>query len=274
MSPAHLKQLAGVCGIVVLAACALAVLSKGVLRAAGQAAPLAACPADEPCNAQYWIDRGDVNAIGGWQASAQYAIDPSRLTAVRGTLAYNMKSIDPSDGGTLVYTDTQGLKTMIEVPPAAVPLCTDLVYTPLLSPTEPLDPGDAYAKHAFLLHAYPCAAMRRLYLPLVGREAPAGILATSPTRAGQSALDRSPSLPLLAPGDPVFQEPVTMTITYSDIDVAGLDEHTLRVIYWTGSTWEDMAGTCGTPPDYVRNVANNVIRFTFCHMSQGALVGN
>jgi hypothetical protein len=65
-----------------------------------------------------------------------------------------------------------------------------------------------------------------------------------------------------------------MTIQYSDADVMGLDENTLRMVYWAGTTWEDMAGTCGTPPAYVRDLDNNVIRLEFCHMSQGALVGN
>jgi hypothetical protein len=256
-----------VCGIVVLAVCALAVLSNGALRAGEQVATLAACPPDKPCNAQYWISRGDINAIGGRQESAQQVIDPSKLTAVSGALTHivKVKSVDPVNGGTLVYTDTQGLTTMIEVPPAAVSLCTDLVYTPLLTPTETLDPGDQYAHHAFFLHAYPCASiMQRVYLPLVVHGMPSG------ARSAHLA----PSLPLLAPGDPVFQVPVTMTLQYSDADVSGIDESTLRVVYWTGSAWEDMAGTCPTPMAYVRDLDNNIISLEFCHMSQGALVGD
>jgi hypothetical protein len=266
MSPSHLKRLAVVCGVVVLAACALAVLSNGALRAGEQVATLAACPPDEPCNAQYWINGGNVNAIGGRHESAQQVIDPSKLTAVSGALTYNVKSVDPVNGGTLVYTDTQGLTTTIEVPPAAVSLCTDLVYTPLLTPTETLNPGDKYAQHAFFLHASLCASRhrQRVYLPLVVRGMSSGALSAR----------LAPLLPLLAPGDPVFQKPVTMTIAYSDADVTGIVSNTLRMVYWTGSAWDDMAGTCGAPPAYDRDLDNNHISFTFCHMSQGALVGN
>jgi hypothetical protein len=264
MSPTHLKRLAVMCGVVVLALCALAVLANGALRAGEQVASLAVCPPNEPCNTQYWISGGNVNAIGGRHESTQQVIDPSKLTAVSGALMYNVKRVDPVNGGTLVYTDTQGLTTTIEVPPAAVNRCTDLVYTPLLTPTETLDPGDKYAQHAFFLHTYSCANMQqRVYLPLVVRGMSPGALSA-----------RLASLPpLLAPGDPVFQEPVMMTIHYSDADVTGIDENTLKVVYWTGSAWEDIAGTCGSPPIYVHDVANNVITFTFCHMSQAALVG-
>jgi hypothetical protein len=92
--------------------------------------------------------------------------------------------------------------------------------------------------------------------------------------SGALSAHLAPSLPLLVPGDPVFQEPVTMTIHYSDADVTGIDENTLRTVYWTGSAWEDMASTCGAPPAYDRDLDNNYISFIFCHMSQGALVGN
>ena len=87
-------------------------------------------------------------------------------------------SVDPIAGGTLVHTDTQGLTTTIEVPPAAVSLCTDMVYTSLLTPTETLDPGDAFAQHAFFLHAYPCASRQRVYLPLVVRGMSSDALST------------------------------------------------------------------------------------------------
>jgi hypothetical protein len=272
MSPSHLKRLAVMCGVVLLAVCALAVLSSGALRASEQVATLAACLPDEPCNAQYRISGGNVNAIGGRQESAQQVIEPSKLAAVSGALTYNVKRVDQVNGGTLVYTDTQSLTTTIEVPPAAVSLCTELVYSPLLTPTEALDLGDKYAQHAFFLHTYPCANMLRVYLPIVRwswhltpvmRGTTSDTLPAGPTTA-----------PFLAPGDPVFQEPVTMTIHYSDADVTGIDENTLWVVYWTGSAWEDMAGTCGAPPTYGRDLDNNHISFTFCHMSQGALVGN
>jgi hypothetical protein len=267
MSPSHLKRLAVLCGTVVLAGCALAALSTGALRAGEQVAPLATCPPDEPCNAQYWIHGGDVNAIGGRQESTQHVIDPSKLAMASGALPYSVTGIDPADGGTLVYTDTRGLTTTIEVPPEAVILCTELVYALLLTPTETVAP-DTYAHHAFFLHAYPCAIPQRIYFPMVARGWGRGMT------SGALSARLAPSPPLLAPGDPVFGEPVTMTMHYNDADVIDIDENTLRMVYWTGSAWEDMAGTCGTPPAYDRDLDNNRISFTFCHMSQGALVGN
>jgi hypothetical protein len=170
--------------------------------------------------------------------------------------------IDPLTGGTLVYTDTQGLTTTIQAPAGAVSACTDLVYTPLLAPTQPLPPGDQYAHHAFLLYAYPCIDLHHVYLPLVVRN------------GTPAAHVRPPSPPGLAQDDPVFQVPVTMTIHYSDADVAGIDENTLRVVYWTGFIWADMVNTCLPPAPYIRDPGNNAISLEFCHMSQGALVGN
>ncbi|MBN1661547.1 MAG: SBBP repeat-containing protein [Anaerolineae bacterium] len=205
-----------------------------------------------------WYGDGGVEPLHPYSGDADLMVLKIAATTVT--------SVDQINGGTLVFTDMQGLTTTLQVPPAAVTLCTDLVYTPLLSPTEALDPGDTYANHAFFLHAYPCAHMQRVYLPLVVRGSPAA-----------SAGERGTARPWLAqdPADPLFHEPVTMTIEYSDADIAGIaDESTLRVVYWTGSTWEDMAGTCGQAPAYERDVDNNVIRFTFCHMSQGALAGN
>jgi hypothetical protein len=176
--------------------------------------------------------------------------------------------IDPLTGGTLIYTDTRGLTTTIQVPAGAVSVCLDLVYTPLLAPTQPLPPGDKYAHHAFSLYAYPCIDLHHAYLPFVTRGGTPAAQVTAPP------VHLVPPPSALAQEDPVFQVPVTMTIRYSDADVAGIDENTLRVVYWTGFFWADMVDTCLPPAAYVRDPGNNVISLEFCHMSQGALVGN
>jgi hypothetical protein len=207
--------------------------------------------------------------------------------------------IGPMGGGTLVYTDPQGLTTMFKVPPGAVVTCIELAYTPLMSPTETLYPGVKYAHHAFLLHAYLCDDLDYVYLPLIvrgwssaapgpvglglspgrnykGHEGVAGMSGDT-TRAlpvpGMSLSSLAPP-PVLLPGDPVFLEPVTITLHYSDADVAGINESTLHLVYWTGSMWAEMGNTCLTSTPYVRDPANNVIGVAICHMSQGALVGN
>jgi len=60
-------------------------------------------------------------------------------------------SIEP-EGGSLVYTDTMGNRTVIEVPADAVTETVELVYTPVETVTAPS--GFAFAGHTFELDAY------------------------------------------------------------------------------------------------------------------------
>ena len=41
-----------------------------------------------------------------------------------------------------------------------------------------------------------------------------------------------------------LSKPLTVTIRYTDADVAGIDENTLVLNYWDGSRWVDAATTC------------------------------
>jgi hypothetical protein len=61
-------------------------------------------------------------------------------------------SIDPDLGGTLIYTDSRGNQTIIEVPAGAVSDTTKLVYAVSQEPVE--SDGLAFAGHAFDLKAY------------------------------------------------------------------------------------------------------------------------
>jgi hypothetical protein len=65
-----------------------------------------------------------------------------------------------------------------------------------------------------------------------------------------------------------FEEPVTITIEYSDEDVEGSIEDELTLQYWDGNTWGDAA--CG---DYERDLEANVISVPVCHLSDFALFG-
>jgi hypothetical protein len=136
-------------------------------------------------------------------------------------------SVDPESGGTLVYTNTQGLTTTIQVPPDAVDQATSLVYLPQQPESPPS--GFAFAGQGFDLEAFQNGT--------------------------------------LVPGL-VFAEPVTVTIHYSDADVAGLDEESLALTYWTGSVWQDAA--CG-PVE--RHLAENWLAAPICHLSRFALLG-
>jgi parallel beta-helix repeat protein len=61
-------------------------------------------------------------------------------------------SVPADAASTLIYTDTQGLPTAIQVPAGAVTEPTTLVYTPVEAATAPS--GFAFAGHAFDLDAY------------------------------------------------------------------------------------------------------------------------
>jgi hypothetical protein len=143
-------------------------------------------------------------------------------------------TIDPFIGAMLTYTDTQGLSTTVQVPPGAVGQEIILAYAPVLSPMHPISPNLRFANHAFLLDAY------KGFQPLPGFQ---------------------------------FGKPVSITIRYSDNDIAGLDESTLRLDYWTGSVWEDARNTCTPLSQYVRDLAQNVLSVAICHPSEWSMGG-
>jgi hypothetical protein len=107
--------------------------------------------------------------------------------------------VDPSLGGLLIITDTQGLTTTVQIPPGAVTRTTEITLTPILSPTEPISPGLRFAGHAFDLDAY---------------------------RDGQLLTGFT------------FETTVTVTIHYSDADIKGIDEKTLKLYRWVSSNWQ------------------------------------
>jgi len=146
--------------------------------------------------------------------------------------ADTVATVDPDKGGTLVYTDTQGSPTVVQVLPGAVSNTITLVYTPVGTATAPS--GFAFAGHAFDLEAY---------------------------RGGS-----------LLPGF-VFEKPVTITLHYSDGDVAGIDEASLVLNYWDGSAWVDAAATCTPPATYDRHPEANWLAVPVCHLSRFALFG-
>jgi len=165
----------------------------------------------------------------GGSARRTYTVTIAALEGVSGI-------VSPTQGITLVYTDPQGLPTTVEVPAGAVTDVTEIRFTPVPSPTEPITGGLRFASHAFDLDAY---------------------------RGG-----------VLVPGF-VFVRPVTITIHYSDVDVAGLDESTLALYYWQrhtgGGAWVDAATTC--PADYVRRPDQNWLALPLCHLSRFGVMG-
>jgi ABC-type transport system substrate-binding protein len=191
-------------------------------------------------------------------------------------------TVEPETGGTLTYTDTQGLTTTVEVPPGAVTETTTFVYDALVSPTVPLSSELCFAGHAFDLSAY-CPVVYSVYLPLVVNGFSPGNSATSPDRDVTGYASDSPGSECaggsLAQGDlrpcgQAFAQPVTVTIHYSDGDVSCLnDESTLRLYYWTGTQWADAATTCMPTSSYDHDLPGNVIGVEICHLTQYAIGG-
>lgn len=65
-----------------------------------------------------------------------------------------------------------------------------------------------------------------------------------------------------------FNLPVSITITYADEEVDGLNEDSLVLLFEDGSAWGNAA--CATP---VANAANNLLTTLVCHLSRFALFG-
>jgi peptide/nickel transport system substrate-binding protein len=119
---------------------------------------------------------------------------------------------EPGTKSTLIYTDTGGTSTSIQVPSDAVAETVLLAYTPVDTTAPPS--GFAFANRAFDVDVY---------------------------RDG-SYLSSGYALSI----------PATITIQYIDTDVFGLDEGTLVLVRWNKATssWEDAAcGAYGRHPD-------------------------
>ncbi len=171
-----------------------------------------------------FLDQNDEDNNTG-AVYAFYAADPSTPVST---------VISPTTGGSLIYTDTQGLTTSVDVPPDAVAEATTLTYAPLGSPTAPISPALGLAGHAFTLDAL---------------------------RDGTLQLGFS------------FSKPVTITIYYADADVNKVNEQTLTLDYWDGSRWVDAATTCTPVAAYERHPAENWLAVPICHLSEFALLG-
>lgn len=193
--------------------------------------------------------------------------------------------IKPSISRTLVYTDHQGLPTTIEVPTRAVSQNASLAFTPVAAPIHPLPSGVCFAGHAFNLDAY-CYSLYHSYFPLIFKGYGAGTQDSAQQSFAAPNLsnwDPEPSRPGIcpaalasepAPCDLSFQKPVTITIHYSDSDVACvLDENYLTLYYWAGSEWKDATSTCTPPSTYTRDLTGNVLSVPICHLTPFAIGG-
>jgi len=243
----------------------------------------------------------DANRNGRYDAATDVVDDPNHPGFV--VEPFEVLA-SPRAGATLVYTDSQGLTTVFEIPPRAVTRPISICFSPLLTPTYQLPPDVTFANHAFEFGACaqqpplipvggvtfprfaspPPEAPLRPYLPIIMRNLDGGRSMGSidvwRDDAGGKAL-AAPSRRALCPAadaailaSTTFEEPVTITIHYSDDDVVGIDdEESLILLYWTGTEWADAASTCSPPSSYVRDTVNNVLQVEVCHLSQFAFGG-
>jgi uncharacterized repeat protein (TIGR01451 family) len=70
-----------------------------------------------------------------------------------------------------------------------------------------------------------------------------------------------------------LQKPITLTLRYTDADVAGIDEKTLVLNYWDGSQWVDAATTCTPTSTYERHPDQNWLAVAVCHLTDFGLMG-
>jgi Leucine-rich repeat (LRR) protein len=72
-----------------------------------------------------------------------------------------------------------------------------------------------------------------------------------------------------------FLYPINISLTYTDLDIQGIDENTLKLYYWDTSQqlWLDAATSCNPHSLYQRDVDNNLISVEVCHLTEFALLG-
>jgi hypothetical protein len=135
-------------------------------------------------------------------------------------------TVSGSTGGLLVYEESGAPAVEVAIPTGAVTETTTLVYTPVLTPTGA--PGTlSFAGRAFDLSAY----RDGLLLP---------------------AFD--------------FETGITITLHYTEDQIAGLDEETLTLAYWDGGSWT----VDGITP-IERDVDANSVSFWVTHLTDFAL---
>ena len=135
---------------------------------------------------------------------------------------------------TATFTNTQGSTSTLEVPAGAVSEPSVVVYTPDTVIEEHQPGGFSLADITFDLQV---------------------------CQDGECFSDYQ------------FNEPVKLTLYYSDAEVAGLIEEELYLYTWDGSTWVDAVIDCGWTLDaYERYPEENKLVVPLCHFTEFAMV--
>jgi hypothetical protein len=70
-----------------------------------------------------------------------------------------------------------------------------------------------------------------------------------------------------------FTQSIAVSVLYGDGDVVGLDEQTLKLDYWNGTSWVDAATTCTPPSTYTHRPETNAFAVLICHLSEFGVFG-
>jgi hypothetical protein len=122
-----------------------------------------------------------------------------------------------------------------------------------------------FANRAFDLDA----SENLLFLPAVLE----GGATTAGAPAAPVATESSPTAP--SSQSFTFLRPITITVEYSDEDIAGIVEDSLRLYYYDEATgmWNDVLTTCPDPGRYTSNPDENFIQVQACHLSRMGMIG-
>jgi uncharacterized repeat protein (TIGR01451 family) len=131
-------------------------------------------------------------------------------------------TIDPAGGSFVVYTDTRGLTTTLDVPTDAVSGMVDLQYTPVFSLAGPISPelglGSAFDFDAYQSSVY---------------------------------VDGF-----------TFSKAVTLTIPYEPNDLAGIEKNTLALYRWVPPAWQLVGVRAGEGQTLDTNQHLIIVRLT------------
>lgn len=209
-------------------------------------------------------------ALPGVYTAVVTAFNPTSSLTATTPVTINVSSIiDPTNGGSLSFISPLGWGINVNVPPGAVEERVGLAFTPL-DPTQieqPLPPNPS----TYFFDLDPVSLPQNtLFLPIItnasasqGQSSDLGamLIRHTPWRIA-GGLDTFP-----------FLVPITLTITYIDAQIPGLNEDDLILTYWDGNTWVDAVTTCPEPEPYIRDPQNNFFSLKVCHLSRFGMSG-
>ena len=183
----------------------------------------------------------------------------------------------PPEGGTLTYTNINGQQTTLTFPPGAVPELASITFTPLFTPTHPLNPLRSSGLVSFAGHAFEIEGIllpEKVYLPFItgGGSPDTAIASPRPATAAAPAITNSSG----PTGTFPLKQPVTIVIEYTDEELAdlGISEANLELWLYNEATqqWEDARFTC-VPPVFQIDPVANTLTIQVCHFTEFGLVG-